>query len=226
MTRYPDPVLALPLDHPNPSLMARTRTVALLVFDEAEVLDVAGPFEVFSVAGRRHGLEPFRVVLVAERPGPVTLRGGFTVQPHHLLAEAPVAEILLIPGGFGTRRELHNTGLIDWIRGAAGRAELVLSVCTGSLLLGKAGLLDGLQAATHHAAVGLLRDVAPGALIREGERFLDNGRVITSAGVSAGLDMSLHVVERLLGTELAEETASYMEYHWDRNEEGLRDEGV
>ena len=206
--------------------MASTRTVALLVFDEAEVLDVAGPFEVFSVAGRRHGLEPFQVLLVAERRAPVTLRGGFTVVPHHTLAEAPPAEILLVPGGIGTRRELHNPAIIEWIRRAAADAELVLSVCTGSLLLGKAGLLDGLQTATHHAAVDVLREVAPKAVIREGERFLDNGRVISSAGVSAGLDMSLHVVERLLGTELAEETASYMEYHWDRNEVGLRDEGV
>lgn len=206
--------------------MASTRTVALLVFDEAEVLDVAGPFEVFSVAGRRHGLEPFRVVLVAERPGPVHLRGGFTLVPHATLADAPAAEILLVPGGLGTRREVGNAALIAWIRQAAAQAELVLSVCTGSLLLGKAGLLDGLETATHHAAVGLLRDVAPLAVVREGERFLDTGRVISSAGVSAGLDMSLHVVERLLGSELAEETASYMEYHWDRNEEGLRDEGV
>ena len=154
--------------------------------------------------------------------GSRTGSGDSKVEPQPAL-DVPT---LLVPGGLGTRREVGNAALIAWIRQAAAQAELVLSVCTGSLLLGKAGLLDGLETATHHAAVGLLRDVAPLAVVREGERFLDTGRVISSAGVSAGLDMSLHVVERLLGSELAEETASYMEYHWDRNEEGLRDEGV
>jgi len=208
---------------PNPGA---TRQVCILVFDEAEVLDVAGPYEVFSVAGRRHGLEPFRVSLVAERAGGVALRNGFVVQPHFTLAEAPAADLLVIPGGYGTRRELANPALVEWIRGQAARSELVLSVCTGSLLLAKAGLLDGLEATTHHLALPLLRELAPTAVIRDRERFLDNGRVVVSAGVSAGIDMSLHVVERLCGSEVAEETAVYMEYHWDRNEQGLADEGV
>jgi len=202
------------------------RRVAILVFDEAEVLDVAGPYEVFSVAGRRHGLEPFQVSLVAQRPGPVTLRNGFVVVPHATTAETPTADLVVIPGGFGTRREVDNPALIDWIRRVTGEAELVLSVCTGALLLGKAGLLDDLSATTHHDTYTLLRALAPRTRVLEGERFVDAGRVVTSAGVSAGIDMALHVVERLLGSELAEETAHYMEYHWDRNEEGLRDEGL
>lgn len=196
------------------------------MFDEAEVLDVAGPYEVFSVAGRRHGLEPFQVSLVAERAGPVTLRNGFVVVPHATTAETPAAELVVIPGGFGTRREVNNPALLDWIRQVSGEAELVLSVCTGALLLGKAGLLEDLSATTHHDSYTLLRTVAPRTRVLEGERFVDAGRIMTSAGVSAGIDMALHVVERLLGTELAEEAAHYMEYHWDRNEEGLRDEGV
>ena len=202
------------------------RQVSLLVFDDAEVLDVAGPYEVFSIAGRRHGLDPFRVVMVAEASGPVTLRNGFRVLPHFVLADAPPAEILIIPGGMGTRREIHNQAMVDWVGRAARDAELVLSVCTGALLLGRAGLLDGLEATTHHGAIDLLREVAPLAIIRERERFLDNGRIVVAAGVSAGIDMSLHVVERLLGPELAEEAAAYMEYHWDRNEEGLKDQGL
>ncbi len=210
----------------NPAPAAPPRQVSILIFDDAEVLDVAGPYEVFSVAGRRHGLEPFRVSLVAERAEKVSLRNSFVVEPHFTLSQAPAPDIVIIPGGYGTRRELDNPALLEWIRGQAGRAELVLSVCTGSLLLGKAGLLDGLEVTTHHLAFPLLREVAPKALIRDRERFLDNGKVIVSAGVSAGIDMSLHVVERLCGTEVAEETAAYMEYHWDRNEEGLRDEGV
>lgn len=207
-------------------MSGRTWRVSLLVFDEAEVLDVAGPFEVFSVAGRRHGLEPFEVALIAERAGPVRLRNGFTIQPHFTLADAPAPDILVIPGGYGTRREIDNPALVAWLRDAGGRVELLLSVCTGALLLAKAGLLDGLDATTHHLTYALLRELAPKARVREGERFVDNGRVVVAGGVSAGIDMALHVVERLLGTELAEETAAYMEYHWDRNEEGLRDEGV
>jgi len=200
--------------------------VALLIFEEAEVLDVAGPYEVFSVAGRRHGLEPFQVQMVSERPGPVALRNGFVVIPHATLDQMATPHILVIPGGFGTRREIHNETLLSWLRDLGSRVELLLSVCTGALLLGKAGLLDGLAATTHHSTFGLLRDLAPKAKVREGERFLDNGRVVVSGGVSAGIDMALHVVERLLGTELAEETASYMEYRWDRNDGGLADEGI
>jgi transcriptional regulator GlxA family with amidase domain len=205
---------------------SRSRVVSLWVFDEAELLDVAGPYEVFSVAGRRHGLTPFDVQLVAERPGPVTLRNRFQLLPHTTLAEAAPAEILVVPGGLGTRREMHNTVALDWVARAARQAELVLSVCTGALVLGKAGLLDGLEVTTHHDAYDLLRSIAPRAHCRFGERFLDNGRLIVAAGVSAGIDASLHIVERLLGTELAEEAAAYMEYHRDRNEGGLRDEGI
>jgi transcriptional regulator GlxA family with amidase domain len=204
----------------------RSRQVSLLVFQDAEVLDVAGPYEVFSVAGRRDGLEPFRVELVAETRGPVTLRGGFAILPHRDLAEAAPADILIIPGGYGSRRLMRNAVVLGWVTEQAKRAELILSVCTGALVLGRAGLLDGLSATTHHGALDLLRETAPLTRVLPGERFVDNGRVIVSAGISAGIDMSLHVVERLLGSELAEEAAAYMEYHWDRNLEGLRDEGV
>ncbi|HXW97418.1 MAG TPA: DJ-1/PfpI family protein [Gemmatimonadales bacterium] len=207
-------------------MSAAPRRVSMLVFDDAEVLDVAGPYEVFSVAGRRHGLEPFAVSIVAPTSAPVTLRNGFRLLPHFSLADAPAAEILIVPGGMGTRREMNNVTILDWVRRTARRAELILSVCTGALILGKAGLLDDLQATTHHGALDLLREVAPRARVRPGERFLDNGRVVVAAGVSAGIDMSLHVVARLLGDELAAETAAYMEYSWDRNEEGLKDQGI
>jgi transcriptional regulator GlxA family with amidase domain len=134
--------------------------------------------------------------------------------------------VLLIPGGYGTRRELDNHALLGWIRGRAAEAELLISVCTGSLLLAKAGLLDGLAATTHHGALNLLQDLAPSTRVDGRERFIDNGKVITAAGVSAGVDMALHVVERLLGEELAEEAAHYMEWHWDRSVDHLTDQGV
>jgi transcriptional regulator GlxA family with amidase domain len=206
--------------------MPEVRRIAIVVFAEAEVLDVAGPYEVFSVAGRRHGLEPFEVRLVAERAEPVAMRNGFTVVPHCTWADCPPVDVLVVPGGYGTRREMNNPALLDWIRQRSEKAELVLSVCTGSLILARTGLLDGLDVTTHFLAMDDLRKAAPLAHVRTGGRFWDTGKVVTSAGVSAGIDMALHVVARLLGDELAEEAADYMEYHWDRNEEGTADEGL
>jgi transcriptional regulator GlxA family with amidase domain len=190
------------------------RNVAILIFDEVEVLDFCAPFEVFSVTGRRQQLEPFVVHTVAERPSPVLARNQLSINPRFTLADCPPPHVLVVPGGFGTRKEIHNTVLIDWIRARAETAELVLSVCTGALLLAKAGLLDGLAATTHHGAFALLRELAPGATVHEDKRVVDNGSIILSAGISAGLDMSLHAVARLLGEAQARETAEYMEYDW------------
>ncbi|MBA2564209.1 MAG: DJ-1/PfpI family protein [Gemmatimonadetes bacterium] len=191
-----------------------TRDVAVLLFDEVEVLDFAGPFEVFSVTGRRTGLAPFNVYTVSERAGPVHARNDLRVVPTHSFASCPPPEILVVPGGFGTRREMHNAALIEWLRSTSETAELVLSVCTGALLLAKAGLLSGLGATTHHGALGLLREIAPDADVRSESRYVDNGKIVLSGGVSAGIDMALHVVSRLLGEEQARETAAYMEYPW------------
>jgi transcriptional regulator GlxA family with amidase domain len=188
------------------------RTVGIVVFDDAEVLDVCGPYEVFSVAGRRHGLDPFDVRLLAKDAAPVTARNGFIMTPHCALREAPVLDILLVPGGLGTRTAQHDAELVGLIRERAAVAELVLSVCTGSLVLGRAGLLDGLDATTHHSAFDELREAAPLARLRPEARYTDNGRVLTSAGIAAGIDLALHVVERLLGREVAEEASRYMEF--------------
>ena len=192
--------------------MPTTRTLAIVIFDEVEVLDFCGPFEVFSVANRFTDPPAFRVFTVAETPGPVLTRGGLGVNPHHRLTDCPRPDLLLVPGGQGTRREMHNDVLTEWIRQASEKAELVLSVCTGALLLAKAGLLDGLEATTHHGATDLLRQVAPKTTVHADRRFVDNGRVVCSAGIAAGIDMSLHVVSRLLGREVAVKTARQMEY--------------
>ena len=185
---------------------------AVLLFDEVEVLDFAGPFEVFSVCGRRHKLEPFRVFTVAERTGPVLARNGLSVNPTYSFADCPALDILVVPGGYGTRREMKNPVVLEWIVRQAPHVQYLLSVCTGALVLGTAGLLDGLAATTHFMAFDELRAVAPRTEIRESSRIVDNGRVILSAGVSAGIDMSLHVVSRILGPEMALETARYMEW--------------
>ena len=190
------------------------RNVAILIFDEVEVLDFCGPFEVFSVTGQRDNQNPFHVYTVAETLRPVLARNKLSINPAYEISKCPKPDILVVPGGYGTRREMNNTTLTNWIRGCAEDAELTLSVCTGALLLAKAGLLHGLSATTHHGAIDLLREVAPRTEVLDSKRIVDNGNIVLSAGISAGIDMSLYIVSRLLGSQQAEETASYMEYNW------------
>ncbi len=194
--------------------MNASRNVAILIFDDVEVLDFCGPFEVFAATGRHNRPVPFNVYTVAEKPGPVTARYGLSVNPGYTIDDCPQPDILLIPGGQGTRREMDNPALIDWIKDSTPNVELLLSVCTGALLLARAGLLEGLAATTHHRALDLLREAAPNATVQPEQRFVDNGKIVLSAGISAGIDMSLHVVSRLLGKDAAIETAHHMEYDW------------
>jgi len=194
--------------------MNASRNVAIFIFDEVEVLDFCGPFEVFSVTGRRDGSNPFNVYTVAKDSGPIAARNALSINPHFSFADCPPPDILLIPGGAGTRQEMDKIEVLDWIRERSRETELLLSVCTGSLVLGRAGLLDGLTATTHHMALAELEKAAPTTTIDSKKRFVDNGKIITSAGISAGIDMSLEVVAKLLGREQALETASYMEYDW------------
>lgn len=190
----------------------RKRNVAIFLFDDVEVLDFAGPFEVFSAATHLHDRRPFEVYTVAARPGPITAVNGLSINPRYTLADAPAPDLLVVPGGVGTRPLVDDAGVIAWIVGVAERAELVLSVCTGSRLLARAGLLDGREATTHHTALDNLRELAPRATVRDDLRFVDAGRVMTAAGISAGIDLSLYVVGKLLGSEAARRTARYMEY--------------
>lgn len=195
-----------------------TKNLLILIFEDVEVLDFCGPFEVFSVANRFVDPPAFHVLTVAENATAVQARNGLSVNPHYSIQNCPHPDLLLIPGGQGTRREIHNPVVIDWVKQAAAKAELVQSVCTGALLLAQAGLLDGLEATTHHGAIDLLRQMAPKTTIYEDRRFVDNGRVICSAGIAAGMDMSLHVVGKLLGQEVAVKTAGQMEYPWKAGE--------
>ena len=196
-----------------------TRNLAILVFPDAEVLDFCGPFEVFSVASRQSDSPPFNVFLVAEENIPVVARNGLSVNPEFSFDDPLRVDVLLVPGGIGTRKQIENDRIIEWIRSTAVNAELVLSVCTGALLLGKAGILNGLEMTTHHVAYELLRELVPDGTVHEGRRFVDNGDVITSAGIAAGIDMSLHVVQRLLGRDVAVSTAHQMEYPWQSGTE-------
>ena len=188
------------------------RNVALLVFDDVEVLDFAGPFEVFAVTDELRGYDTFNVYTVAPGPGVVRARNGLRVLPDYTTATCPPPHLLIVPGGFGTRALVRQPAVVDWVRTRAAAAELTMSVCTGAIVLGRAGLLDGRRATTHHECFDLLHEHAPAAVPAPGERFVDHGRLLTSAGISSGIDASLHVVARLLGPAAAEATARYMEY--------------
>ncbi len=195
------------------------RTVGILIFDDVEVLDFCGPFEVFSVA-RPAGendddLSLFTVVTIAERPRVVSCRGGLLVQPHATIDDHPPLDILVVPGGQGTRRERLNARLLDWIAAQDSRTELTTSVCTGAFLLAERDILASRRATTHWASIDWMRGQYPTIDVLSGARVVDEGRVITSAGVSAGIDMSLHVVARLHDHETARWTARRMEYAWD-----------
>lgn len=193
------------------------KRVGIVLFDDVEVLDFCGPFEVFSVARlheekRREEPSPFDVLLVAESAKPIITTGRMQVQPHRTFAECPRLDILVVPGGSGTRREAHNPVMLEWLKTRAGEAELVTSVCTGSLLLGCAGLLDGLPATTHWQFVDLMRNALPAVTVVADQHVVEAGRIITSAGISAGIDMALKVVARCHGEPIARAAARHMEY--------------
>jgi transcriptional regulator GlxA family with amidase domain len=189
-------------------------SVHLLLWDGVELLDFAGPGQVFAVAGRGTA---FQVRTVAARPGPVRSQGFLQVVPDLVLDQAPPADILVIPGG-ETDRAVADPAFMAGFHRAAPEAGLLLSVCTGARILAAAGLLEGLTVTTWHGALGRLRTEAPAARVVSGVRWVDNGGVVTAAGVSAGIDAALHVVGRLLGDVEARRVARYMEYSPPRGE--------
>ncbi|MBN9390513.1 MAG: DJ-1/PfpI family protein [Chloroflexi bacterium] len=201
--------------------------VGILIFDDAEVLDFCGPFEVFSVTrlldatdrpdGRTEATKPFAVFTIAERNRTVKAVGGLRVEPHFTIENHPPIDILVVPGGMGTRREVNNPVLTDWIRKVSGETRLNTSVCTGSFMLGQAGLLEGHRATTHWLSLDRMQQTFPTVTVVRETRWVDEGNLVTSAGISAGIDMSLHVVEKLLGRDVAENTTRQMEYAWNEN---------
>lgn len=193
------------------------RRVGILVFPDVEVLDFCGPYEVFSAtrldeARRREEPGPYEVLLVAEQVGAVRATGGLRVLPDHTLDDCPPLDLLVVPGGWGTRALLEHAPLLDWLRARETQGELLASVCTGALLLGKAGLLDGLRATTHWRSLDWMRDLFPGVSVVRDEHVVEDGRVLTSAGISAGIDLALRVVARQHGEAVARATARHMEY--------------
>jgi transcriptional regulator GlxA family with amidase domain len=201
--------------------MERKR-VGILVFPDVEVLDFCGPFEVFagtrlSEARRREEPSPFEIVLVAEREGAVAAAGGLKVVPDFTLDSCPPLDVLVVPGGWGVRTEIENERLLAWLAERGRGVETLASVCTGSMLLGRAGLLDGRRATTHWRSLDWMRESFADVLVVEDEHVVVDGRVFTSAGVSAGIDLALRVVARYCGEEVARATARNLEYPYPDN---------
>ncbi|MGI9533552.1 MAG: DJ-1/PfpI family protein [Thermodesulfobacteriota bacterium] len=188
------------------------KSLGIFIFDNVEVLDFAGPFEVFAVTNELNNYSLVEVFLVAETTGTISAKNGFNVVPGKSIKETDHLDILLIPGGDGARKLLNNNNVISWIKKISINCELVLSVCTGALILAKAGLLEGLNVTTHHQATGELENIVTNTNIVQGERYIDNGKVVTSAGISAGIDMSFHIIDRLFGEQVSKKTMEYMEY--------------
>jgi len=186
------------------------KNVGILLFDNVEVLDFAGPFEVFSVTGQRDGDGYFKVFTISENDV-VEAVNGLKVMSDYRLDNHPEIDILVVPGGYGARAALKNNTVLNWVKDASKKSEYTLSVCTGSLILAKAGLLKNLEATTHHTCYDLLEELDD-SLILIKERFLDNGRIITAAGVSAGIDASMYIIEKIHGEAVSKETAKYIEY--------------
>ena len=201
--------------------MERKR-VGILVFPDVEVLDFCGPFEVFSVTrlnedGRRQEPSPFEPVLVAETKATVVATGGLKVIPDYTIDACPRLAILVVPGGWGTRTEIKNVRLLQWIVERSKEIETLTSVCTGAMLLGQAGLLDGRHATTHWASLDWMRTSFPAVTVEDKLHVVEDGNVITSAGISAGIDMALRVVARYHGEAVARATARHMEYPYSES---------
>ena len=199
-----------------------TKTVGIFIFDQVEVLDFAGPYEVFTCASRVAGKlaperePPFRVCTVAASRSPLRARAGLLLHPEASFADAGPLDVLIVAGGV-VDAELARPEVTGWIAARARDGALVASVCTGALMLAEAGLLDGQPATTHWEDQAELSTRWPQVRVLAERRWVDNGRIVTSGGISAGIDMSLHLVERLAGRELALLTARQMEYDWDCN---------
>ncbi|NNK95326.1 MAG: DJ-1/PfpI family protein [Desulfobacterales bacterium] len=196
------------------------KTIGIYLFDNVEVLDFAGPFEVFSTAQRLRAMmntDPtnrlFNVVTIAEKKEEIVVRGGLQVIPMYSIEYHPNLDVLIIPGGV-VEAEINKAQIISWIISTAGRTDIVASVCTGVFLLAKAGLLEGMTVTTHWDDIADFRETFPNINIKEGVRWVDENHILTSAGISAGIDMSLHLVDRLAGREHALKTARQMEYEW------------
>lgn len=191
------------------------KKTGILIFQNVELLDFCGPYEVFSVvrlSEKPHEISPFEIMLVAETLETVRSYGGMRTIPDVSFDDCPPLDILVVPGGLGVRKEIQNDVLIDWIKFQGSRVQTLASVCTGSMLLAQAGFLSGKRATTHYSTLDWMRSTFPDVCVVEDKRVVDESTILTSAGVSAGIDMSLQIVRKHFGIEAARRAAKYIEY--------------
>lgn len=198
-------------------VMNKKLTAGILIYDNVEVLDFTGPFEVFNQVrldeSRRFAERtPMEILLVAHREEPVKSFGDMFVAQDCTFEECPPLDILVVPGGMGERLENHNPMILEFIRSRADEVKTLASVCTGAFLLAGSGVLNGHSVTTHSASIERLRDMFPSLKVEEGVRFVEDGGIITSGGISAGIDMSLRIVAKHYGEEVARATARELEY--------------
>ena len=195
----------------------KQRNVAIFIFDDVEVLDFAGPFEVFNVTGEVNNLVPFNTYTVALTEEPIKARGKLGINPQYSIDSCPTPDIILLPGGDGRRRLMKDERILSWIARHVDNLEKLLSVCTGAFYIAHSGLLNGLSATTHHGAFSEFKATFPDIELIEDKRYVENGKIITAGGISAGIDMSLYVVAQLLGEEKLALTLEEMEWQWHQD---------
>ncbi|MFT6810922.1 MAG: transcriptional regulator GlxA family with amidase domain [Saprospiraceae bacterium] len=188
------------------------RTIGILLFDEVEILDFAGPYEVFSIARDLSGIALFDVKTISVQKSTIHARNGLSINTDYNFSNCPSFDILVIPGGFGTRPLLNDREVMEWIEAQYKKVEIVMTVCTGSLLIGKLGLLDHLPYCTHHKAYNEMKKIAPTAIPQKERRYIQTGKIFSSGGISAGIDLAFHLLEQLHSKTIAMRTAEYMEY--------------
>ena len=192
--------------------MTCQRTIGVVLFEGFELLDVFGPLEMFGLAA-----DYFQIRLISQTGGVVASRQGPKSVCDDSFQSAPAIDVLLVPGGIGTRREVNNKVLLDWLKERSEQAELVASVCTGSTLLAKAGVLDGLRATSNKMAFAWAASQSEKVQWQQQARWVEDGKVFTSSGVSAGIDMALAVIAKLVSQQAAEDAATFAEYSWQRD---------
>ncbi len=193
------------------------KNIGILVFNNIELLDFAGPYEVFSVTDELNDYKLCRTFTVEENGKIIKTVNGLQVVPDYSFTDCPEIDVLVIPGGVGTKEIIMKDNILKWVLQTSEKSEITFSVCSGSRILGKTGLLDNIEYITHHEVIDDMRKIAPEGVLQTGKRYTDSGKILTSAGISAGIDLSLYIIEKMYGRDIMEKTKTYMEYgDWRR----------
>lgn len=188
------------------------KNVGILIYNDVEILDFTGPFEVFAVASALQNKELFDVFTIAKSSNPTVAAHGLSVNPTYSLENAPEIDLLILPGGIGSRIIIHDEEVLTWVSQRHSQSLYTASVCSGALILAKLGLLDHKEYCTHHSVYSLMEELVPTGIPKKNKRYQQQGKMFTSAGISAGIDLSLHMVAILHGEAVAKATPQYMEY--------------